>query len=139
MSDPDWVCRGSQIVIWCGSSVDWSEGTYEPVDAPLVVATVEAARDTTGERVFRRSATGGGDAKTLRNAGISPVEFALGTDTAHAVDERTTVDALVNRLGVKPRGTRLVSSVDTAVAYTGLPALLAKTLQNKNADDSYRK
>lgn len=40
-------------------------------------------------------ATGGGDAKTLRNAGVLTVEFALATDTVHAVDEYTTVDALI--------------------------------------------
>lgn len=35
------------------------------------------------------------DAKKLRNSGIPTVEFALRTDTVHAVDEYTTVDALV--------------------------------------------
>jgi succinyl-diaminopimelate desuccinylase len=48
----------------------------------------------TGERTFARSATGGGDAKALRNDGLSTVEFALGTETAHAVDERTTRQAI---------------------------------------------
>lgn len=94
------------------ASVDWSEGTYEPADAPLVAAIVEAATNVTDQRVFRRSATGGGDVKTLRNAGISTVEFALGTDTAHAVDERTTVEALV----------------ETAQIYTALPSLLSGSL-----------
>mgnify|MGYP005851596117 CR=1 FL=1 len=97
-------------------SVDWSEGTYEPVDAPLVAATAEAASAVTGRRVFRRSATGGGDAKTLRNAGISIVEFALGTETAHAVDERTTVEALIGTAGV----------------YTRLPSMLAGRLPADN-------
>ncbi len=53
-----------------------------------------------------RSVTGGGDAKKLRHAGIPTVEFALGTDTAHAPDEYVPVDALV----------------DNAVIYTRLPA-----------------
>jgi succinyl-diaminopimelate desuccinylase len=57
----------------------------------------------TGERVFRRSATGGGDAKKLRHAGIPTVEFGLGTDTVHGVDEYTTVDALVGNATVYTR------------------------------------
>ncbi|MDS0473375.1 ArgE/DapE family deacylase [Natrinema sp. 1APR25-10V2] len=77
------------------ADVSWSVGTAEPVEAPLVEALASTAEATTGERVYRRSATGGGDAKKLRNAGIPTVEFALGTDTVHAVDEYTTVDALV--------------------------------------------
>lgn len=47
-----------------------------------------------GGDVYRRSATGGGDAKKLRNAGLSTVEFGVGTDTAHAPEEYTTVDAI---------------------------------------------
>ena len=72
----------------------WSVGTAEPIDAPLVEAVAAIAGDVTGEHIYRRSATGGGDAKKLRNAGIPTVEFALGTDTAHAVDEYTTLEAL---------------------------------------------
>ena len=72
----------------------WSVGTAEPIDAPFVEAVAAVAGDVTGEHVYRRSATGGGDAKTLRNAGIPTVEFALGTDTVHAVDEYTTLAAL---------------------------------------------
>ena len=83
-------CEGVTI-----ADVSWSVGTAEPIDSPLVEAVVSAAEETTGERVYRRSATGGGDAKNLRNIGIPTVEFALGTDTVHAVDEYTTVDALV--------------------------------------------
>ncbi|MFB6082833.1 MAG: M20 family metallopeptidase [Halorientalis sp.] len=82
-------CEGIRI-----EDVSWSVGTYEPLDSPLVTAVAEAAEAVTEDRVYRRSATGGGDAKTLRNAGIPTVEFGLGTDTAHAVDEYTTVDAL---------------------------------------------
>jgi succinyl-diaminopimelate desuccinylase len=83
-------CEGVSV-----GDVSWSVGTAEPVESPLVDAVAGAASEVTGDRVYRRSATGGGDAKTLRNRGISTVEFALGTDTAHAVDEYTTVDALV--------------------------------------------
>jgi succinyl-diaminopimelate desuccinylase len=83
-------CPGVSI-----ADVSWSVGTAEPVGSPLVEAVASTAADTTGTRIFRRSATGGGDAKTLRNRGIPTVEFALGTDTVHAVDEYTTVDALV--------------------------------------------
>lgn len=57
--------------------------------------SVAVAGDVTGERNDRRSATGGGDVKTVRDVGISSVEFGLGMTTAHAVDEYTTVDALV--------------------------------------------
>jgi succinyl-diaminopimelate desuccinylase len=76
------------------TDVSWSRGTYVPVDSPIAAATAETAEAVVGERVHRRSATGGGDTKTLRNVGIPTVEFALGTDTVHARDEYTTVDAL---------------------------------------------
>lgn len=90
-----------------------SVGTIVDVDDPIVSATTALAREATGERVYRRSATGGGDAKQLRNAGIPTVEFALGTDTAHAVDEYTTVDALAGN----------------AFVYTALPYAFADRLQ----------
>ena len=83
-------CEGIAI-----TDVSWSVGTAERPDSPLVEAVASTAAAVTGERVARRSATGGGDAKTLRNAGIPTVEFALGTDTLHAVDEYVPVDALV--------------------------------------------
>ena len=94
------------------TDVSWSVGTAEPVDSPLVEAVASVAEDVTGERVYRRSATGGGDAKTLRNAGIPTVEFGLGTDTVHAVDEYTTVDALVGN----------------ALVYAGLPYAYAEAV-----------
>ena len=94
-------------------SLESTAGTVEPPDSPLVSASVAAAADATGQRVFRRSATGGGDAKRLRNAGLSAVEFAVGADMAHAVDEWTTVDALVA----------------TAHAYTVLPSLFAEHIE----------
>lgn len=53
-----------------------------------------AAEAVVKGEVYRRSATGGSDAKDLRHDGIPTVEFDFGTDTAHAVDEYTTVDAL---------------------------------------------
>lgn len=76
------------------ADVSWSIGTYEPFDSPLVEATTQLAESLVEKRVHRRSATGGGDAKTLRNEGISTIEFAFGTDTAHAVDEYITTEAL---------------------------------------------
>ena len=76
------------------ADASWSVGTAEPIDAPLVEAVATVAGDVTGEYIHRRSATGGGDAKKLRNAGIPTVEFALGTDTVHAADEYTTLEAL---------------------------------------------
>jgi succinyl-diaminopimelate desuccinylase len=91
----------------------WSIGTLVDVDDPIVAATTTLAREATGDRVYRRSATGGGDAKQLRNAGIPTIEFALGTDTAHAVDEYTTVDALAGN----------------AFVYTALPYAFADRLR----------
>jgi len=81
----------------------WSVGTYEAADAPLVTATEETASAVLGERVFLRSATGGGDAKRLRNAGISTVEFGVGTETVHAVDEFITGDALTKNAEIYAR------------------------------------
>ena len=88
----------------------WNVGTYVGADVPVAEATARVAAEVTGERVYRRSATGGGDTKALRNAGIPTVEFGLGTDTAHADDEYTTVDALL----------------DNARVYTRLPYELAR-------------
>ena len=90
--------------------VSWSVGTVEPVDSPLVAAVTSVADSVIDERIYRRSATGGGDAKTFRHAGVPTVEFAVGTDTVHAVDEYTTVDALQR----------------TAAVYDRLPAALAE-------------
>ena len=99
------ACEGVSL-----ADVSWSRGTYESVGEPIVGAVADAAASVTGEGVHRRSATGGGDAKQLRRAGIPTVEFALSTDTVHAVDEYTTVDLLV----------------DNARVYAGLPATFAE-------------
>ena len=71
-----------------------SIGTFESPDTPIVRATEATASELLGDRVYKRSATGGGDAKQLRNAGISTVEFGLGTDTVHAKNEYITRTAL---------------------------------------------
>lgn len=92
-------------------SVEWSEGTFEPPESPLVDAVQQASETVTGERTLARSATGGGDAKALRKRGVPTVEFALGTETAHAVDERTTREALLR----------------TAQTYAELPGCLQET------------
>jgi len=105
-------CEGITV-----ADVSWSVGTAEPVESPLVEAVSSSAEETTGERVYRRSATGGGDAKTLRNVGIPTVEFALGTDTVHAVDEYTTVEALVGN----------------ATSYARLPELWAAAVDETDA------
>jgi len=76
------------------ADVSRSVGSYESVDSPLVRAVTETAAEVADDRIYRRSATGGGDAKTFRQAGIPAVEFAFGTDTVHAVDEYTTLQAL---------------------------------------------
>ncbi len=93
-------CEGITI-----ADVSWSVGTAEAPASPLVEAVASTAEEATGDRVFRRSATGGGDAKKLRNADIPTVEFALGTDTVHVPDEYVPVDVLV----------------DNAVVYAQLP------------------
>lgn len=88
-------CEGITI-----ADVSWASGTFDAIDDPLVSAVTSVGRELTGKRLFRRSATGGGDAKRVRNIGVPTVEFALGTDTAHAVDEYTTLQALEkNALG----------------------------------------
>lgn len=101
------ACEGVTV-----AEVTWSIGSSLDLEEPVVRATHAVAESVTGERVFRRSATGGGDAKTLRNAGIPAVEFALGTDTVHADDEYTTVDILR----------------DNALVYARLPEALAEAV-----------
>ena len=76
------------------TDVSWTQGSYDPLDSPLVDAAATAAESVVDDRVYRRSATGGGDAKALRHAGIPAVEFGFGTQTAHGTDEYTTVTAL---------------------------------------------
>ncbi|MFC4541351.1 M20 family metallopeptidase [Halosolutus amylolyticus] len=94
------------------ADASWSIGSYEDPDAPIVTATRAVAADVLDDRVHRRSATGGGDAKRLRNAGVPTIEFAAGTGTVHACDEYTTVDALAA----------------TAETYSRLPAAFAARL-----------
>lgn len=76
------------------ADVSWSVGSYTPLDDPIVRSVSRVAAETTDRSPARRSATGGGDAKKFRNAGVPTVEFAVGTDTVHAVDEFTTRTAL---------------------------------------------
>lgn len=83
--------------------VSRSIGTYESLDGPLIEAITETANEVTDAKIFRRSATGGGDVKTLRNRGVSTVEFAFGTDTVHATDEYITIDDLVKNTQVFTR------------------------------------
>jgi succinyl-diaminopimelate desuccinylase len=77
------------------TEVSWTRGTYEPLDSPIVEASASAAERVVEDRVYRRSATGGGDAKVFRHEGIPTVEFGFGTQTAHGTDEYTTTDALL--------------------------------------------
>jgi succinyl-diaminopimelate desuccinylase len=123
------------------ADVSWSVGTYEDPDGPLANAVATVATELTGERVYRRSATGGGDAKRLRNTGVPTVEFALGTNTAHAVDEFTTADALVGNAEVYARlpmelasqldvETESFDSTDVGILNTIIPQ------SSKSGDDS---
>jgi succinyl-diaminopimelate desuccinylase len=95
------------------ADASWSVGTYEPIDCPIVEAVTATAHEVVDAPVHRRSATGGGDAKKFRNAGISTVEFAVGTDTVHAADEYVTVEALSRN----------------AEVFTRLPAAWAASLE----------
>ncbi|UPV76928.1 M20/M25/M40 family metallo-hydrolase (plasmid) [Halorussus limi] len=104
------------------ADVSWSVGTYENLASPLVESVAATAEDVTGDRIYRRSATGGGDAKTLRNAGVPTVEFALGTDTVHAPDEYITIDALL----------------DNTRVYAGLPSAFA-TAVDESSDNSVQR
>ena len=80
--------------------VSSTAGTYETADSPVVTPAVEAARRVTGDRIYRRCASGGSDARLFRDAGIPSVEFALGVGTAHATDEHTTVETVVGNAAV---------------------------------------
>lgn len=93
------------------ADVSWSVGTYEPLDSPLVEAVTETAASVVDDRIYRRSATGGGDAKKFRQAGIPAVEFAFGTETVHAVDEYTTADALAANSEVYTRLPEVLSAL----------------------------
>jgi succinyl-diaminopimelate desuccinylase len=77
------------------TDISWTRGSYEPLGSPIVEASARAAEQVVDDRVYRRSATGGGDAKALRHAGIPTVEFGFGTQTAHGTDEYTRTEALV--------------------------------------------
>ena len=100
------------------ADVSWSRGTLVDPDAPIVRAVTETAGAVTGERIYRRSATGGGDAKALRRAGIPTVEFAVGTDTAHGIDEYLPRPALA----------------ETARIYARLPAAFSRALGSPGVD-----
>ncbi|WP_042661820.1 M20 family metallopeptidase [Haloferax sp. ATB1] len=89
------------------TDISWTRGSYEPLGSPIVEASARAAEHVVDDQVYRRSATGGGDAKVLRHNGIPTVEFGFGTQTAHGTDEYTTTEALVRN----------------AVSYGTLPVL----------------
>jgi succinyl-diaminopimelate desuccinylase len=77
------------------TDLTWTRGSYEPLEAPIVEASTEAAECVVDDPVFRRSATGGGDAKVLRHNDVPTVEFGFGTQTAHGTDEYTTTEELI--------------------------------------------
>ena len=76
------------------TDISWKDGTYVDPSHPFVDAAVETGQTLTGTRVHRHCATGGGDAKKLRAAGIPSIECAVGSDRAHAVDEDGPIAAL---------------------------------------------
>jgi len=80
------------------TNISWTRGSYEPLGSPIVEASAEAADRVVDDRVFRRSATGGGDAKVFRHDGVPTVEFGFGTQTAHGTDEFTTTTALARNV-----------------------------------------
>ena len=65
--------------------------------------TVNLGTIAGGERIYRRGATSGGDAKTVRHAGVPTVEFGFGTDTVHGVDEYNTRASLARNAEVYTR------------------------------------
>lgn len=67
-------------------------GTYVDPEHPFVNAVATAAPSDEEATTF--CATGGGDVKSLRSAGIPAVESAVGTSTSHKADEYITSDAL---------------------------------------------
>lgn len=77
------------------TDISWTRGSYELIGSPIVEASAKAAEHVVDDQVYRRSASGGGDAKVLRHSGIPTVEFGFGTQTAHGSDEYTTSEALV--------------------------------------------
>jgi succinyl-diaminopimelate desuccinylase len=66
------------------TDLSWTRGSYERLGSPIVEASVAAAERVVDDRVYRRSATGGGDAKVLRHRGVPTVEFGFGTRAAHS-------------------------------------------------------
>lgn len=95
--------------------VSWAEGTYVEPSAPIVEAVTTAAADVLTDRPLARCATGGGDVKKLRAADVPAVECAIGSDTAHGVDEYVPIDALER----------------TAKWYVRLPGQLAESIGSK--------
>lgn len=96
------------------ADVSFESGTYVDPEHPLVDSVGAAGRELADGRVSRYCATGGGDAKKLRATGVPAVECAVGSDTAHAVDEHITIDALDR----------------TAEWYLRLPEQLAKQVES---------
>lgn len=92
------------------TDITWTEGTYTDPATDLVSAATSVAEETLPTPVYRRFATGSGDAQAFREHGIPTIEFATGTGTAHATDEFTTRDKLMGN----------------AVAYARLPFELAR-------------
>jgi Acetylornithine deacetylase/Succinyl-diaminopimelate desuccinylase and related deacylases len=68
------------------------------MNSPIVKASASAAERVVEERVYCRSATGGGDTKLFRREGIPTVEFGFGTQTAHSTDEYTTATVLARNV-----------------------------------------
>jgi succinyl-diaminopimelate desuccinylase len=92
------------------TDLSWTRGSYDPLGSPIVEASAGAAERVVHDRVFRRSATGGGDAKVFRHDGVPTVEFGFGTQSAHGTDEYTTTTALARN----------------AVSYATLPVLYGR-------------
>ncbi|MDD1676351.1 MAG: M20/M25/M40 family metallo-hydrolase [Methanomicrobiales archaeon] len=98
-----WGCTGSEIVAEIRAVspqatlriVDSSEPNHTPLTAPIVATTCRQI-----ERVYARAAVpiiqwAASDAKVLRTAGFSVVEYGPGeVTTLHGIDELVSVDAL---------------------------------------------
>ncbi|WP_424016373.1 M20 family metallopeptidase (plasmid) [Halorientalis pallida] len=92
------------------SDISWTAGTYTDPETALVRAATNVAEEVMPTPVYRRLATGSGDAQAFRENDIPTIEFATGTGTVHASDEYTTADKLLQN----------------AQAYATLPFELAR-------------
>lgn len=72
------------------TDLSWARSSYEPLESPIVETNARAAEHVVDDRVYRRSAADGGDAKLLRHDRIPAVEFGIDTQTEPTNTRRRT-------------------------------------------------